>query len=283
MSLRIIPRIDIKGPNVVKGINLEGLRVLGKPSDFAKYYYENGADELLYMDVVASLYERNSLQNIIEETASDVFIPITVGGGIRNLNDINTVLRSGADKVLINTAAIKNPEFIREAANNFGSSTIVISIEVIKQQNNNYLCFTDNGREFTGINAIDWVQKIQDLGAGEIVLTSVDREGTGNGFDDELIKSICAKLSIPLIIHGGAGSSEHVLNTAKEFPQIDGFGIASMFHYHFLKEYDIINKNFDEGNIDFIKKGLHPKGISPTHINSLKSYLYNNKIDVRLF
>jgi cyclase len=282
MSLRIIPRIDIKGPNVVKGVNLEGLRVLGKPSDFAKYYYENGADELLYMDVVASLYERNSLQKIIEETASDVFIPITVGGGIRNLNDIYTVLRSGADKVLINTAAIKNPEFIREAVNNFGSSTIVISMEVIKQ-NNNYLCFTDNGREFTGINSIEWAQKIQDFGAGEIVLTSVDREGTGGGFDTELIKSIIDNLSISLIVHGGAGSADDVLNTAKEFPGIDGFGIASIFHYHFLKEYDIINKKFDEGNIDFIKKGLHPKGIDPISINSLKSYLYNNKIDVNFF
>lgn len=283
MSVRIIPRIDIKGPNVVKGINLEGLRVLGKPSDFANYYYENGADELLYMDVVASLYERNSLQNIIEETANDVFIPITVGGGIRSLTDINIVLRSGADKVLINTAAIKNPEFIREAANNFGSSTIVISMEVIKQSNNSYLCFTDNGREFTGIDAIEWAQKIQELGAGEIVLTSVDRDGTGNGFDTELIESISDKLSIPLIVHGGAGCSDDVLNTAKKFPKIDGFGIASMFHYHFLKEYNITDKKFDEGNIDFIRKGLHPKGINPIDIKSLKCYLNDNKIDVRLF
>ncbi|MHA8087412.1 imidazole glycerol phosphate synthase subunit HisF [Aquirufa sp. Wall-65K1] len=282
MSIRIIPRLDIKGPNLVKGINLEGLRVLGKPSDFAKYYYEHGADELLYMDVVASLYERNSLQDIIEQTANEVFIPITVGGGIRSLEDINQVLRKGADKVLINTAAIKNPKLIQEASNYFGSSTIVIAMEVIKQSGNKYMCFTDNGREYTGVDAVEWAQKIQDLGAGELVLTSVDREGTGKGIDLDLIMTISEKLSIPLIVHGGVGKKEDVLEAALACPKIDGFGIASMFHYDFLKEYDVMNKNFEEGNLDFVKKGLHPKGINPTSINSLKLFLSENNIDVRL-
>jgi cyclase len=282
MSIRIIPRLDIKGPNLVKGINLEGLRVLGKPSDFAKHYYENGADELLYMDVVASLYERNSLHDIIEETANEVFIPITVGGGIRTLEDINKVLRKGADKVLINTAAIKNQKLIKEATNYFGSSTIVISMEVIKQPNSTYLCFTDNGREYTGVNAVEWVQTVQDLGAGELVLTSVDRDGTGKGLDMDLIMTISEKLSIPLIVHGGVGKKEDVLNAVVECPKIDGFGIASMFHYEFVKEYDILNKKFEEGNLDFVKKGMHPKGIHPDDINSLKLFLSHNNIDVRL-
>jgi imidazole glycerol-phosphate synthase subunit HisF len=175
---RIIPRLDIKGPNLVKGIHLEGLRALGKPSCFAKKYYEDGADELLLMDVVASLYERNSLHNIISETAKNVSIPITVGGGLRTLNDIKEVLRAGADKVSINTAAIKNPDLIRNASLKFGSSTIVIAIEAIKNENGNYYCFTDNGREYSGIEVLSWVKKIQKLGAGEIIITSVDNEGT---------------------------------------------------------------------------------------------------------
>ena len=145
-TVRIIPKLDIKGPNLVKGIHLEGLRVLGKPSDFAKYYYEQGADELMFMDVVASLYERNSLHDIISETAKSIFIPITVGGGIRSLNDIKSMLRIGADKISINTAAIKRPEFIREASEEFGSSTIVVSIEAIKNSDGKYYAFIDNGR-----------------------------------------------------------------------------------------------------------------------------------------
>ena len=150
-TIRIIPRLDIKGPNLVKGIHLEGLRVLGNPSNFSSFYYENGADELLFMDVVASLYNRNSLHEIISETSNNVFIPITVGGGIRTIDDIKSVLRAGADKVCLNTAAIKNPDLIKHAANIFGSSTIVVAIESIKQENGEHFCFIDNGREFTGV------------------------------------------------------------------------------------------------------------------------------------
>ena len=153
MCIRDSPRLDIKGPNLVKGIHLEGLRVLGDPSRFAKFYYEQGADELIFVDVVASLYQRNSLIEIIKNTANNIFIPLTVGGGIRTINDIKNVLRAGADKVAINTAAINNPEFIKIAAREFGSSTIVISVEVIRHSNGDYYCFTDNGREITGINA----------------------------------------------------------------------------------------------------------------------------------
>jgi cyclase len=182
MNIRIIPRLDVKGPNLVKGIHLEGLRVLGKPSDFAKFYYENGADELLFVDVVASLYERNSLCEIITETANDIFIPLTVGAGLRTMNDIRHVLRAGADKVLINTAAIRNPDFIRQAALEFGSSTIVVAIEAIQYESGNYLAFIDNGREYTGVEVVEWANHVEELGADEIVITSVYKDGNGKGF-----------------------------------------------------------------------------------------------------
>ena len=153
MNIRIIPRLDIKGPNLVKGIHLEGLRVLGKPERFARYYYEHGADELIYMDVVASLYGRNSLLNIVERTSKEIFIPLTVGGGLRTIDYIRAVLRAGADKVSLNTAAIARPELIQEAAKRFGSSTIVVSIEAKKRPDGSYECYTDNGRVRTGVNA----------------------------------------------------------------------------------------------------------------------------------
>ena len=233
-TTRIIPRLDIKGPNLVKGIHLEGLRVLGKPSDFAKYYYEHGADELMLMDVVASLYERNSLHDIISETAKNNFIPITVGGGIRSLNDIKNILRAGADKVCLNTAAVKNPEFIKKASREFGSSTIVVSIEAIKD-NNKYQAYTDNGREYTGLDVFEWAQRIDELGAGELVITSVDKEGTGKGFDIELVAKINNLVSIPVIAHGGSGKKEDVIDLVKS-SDVNSVMISSMFHYDFIKD-----------------------------------------------
>ena len=166
VAFRIIPKLDIKGPNLVKGINLEGLRVLGKPADYAKFYFDQGADELIYQDVVASLYGRNSLVDIISKTAKEIFIPLTVGGGIKELDDISTILKAGADKVSINTGAINNPDFISKAAKRFGSSTIVISIEAIAQNNGEYLAFTDNGRNETNKNVIEWSIEAEKLGAG---------------------------------------------------------------------------------------------------------------------
>ena len=281
MNIRIIPRLDIKGPNLVKGIQLEGLRVLGKPSDFAKFYYENGADELLYMDVVASLYNRNSLKEIIEETANEIFIPLTVGGGIKTIADIRNVLRSGADKVLINTAAIKNPSFIREAVLEFGSSTIVIAIEAIKQPDANYLAFTDNGREYTGIGVVEWAQQVQYLGAGEIVITSVDRDGTGKGFDINLIRLVSGSLNIPLVAHAGAGSKENVLDLLNE-NLVDAVCMASLFHYDFINKYIADHSNAGEGNFDFLKSGQIVKHIQSVNINELKFFLFNNGINVRI-
>ena len=214
--IRIIPRLDIKGPNLVKGIHLEGLRVLGKPEDFSKLYYEQGADELIYQDTVASLYQRNSLTDIISKTAKNIFIPITVSGGLRTLDDINKVLRAGADKVAINTAAIKNPNFITEASRAFGSSTIVISIEAKQKLDGSYEAYVDNGRERTGVEVFNWAKRAEELGAGEIMITSIDREGTGKGFDLELTKRVSESVSIPVIACGGPGSVNDVVQVISE-------------------------------------------------------------------
>ena len=279
-TIRIIPRLDIKGPNLVKGIHLEGLRVLGKPSDFAKYYYENGADELLFMDVVASLYDRNSLHDIISETAENIFIPLTVGGGLRTLDDIKQVLRAGADKVCINTAGIKNPNIIQDAALKFGSSTIVVAIEAIKQDNGEYFCFTDNGREYTGVEVVSWAEKVQELGAGEIIITSVDREGTGKGFDKDLIDKISEVTSVPLIVHGGAGDKKHFKDVIDNC-EVDAISAAAIFHYDFIKNNIGDKSKASEGNYDFLLSGRSVKNIEPSTIMNLKYFLSQNKINIR--
>jgi cyclase len=279
-TVRIIPRLDIKGPNLVKGIHLEGLRVLGKPADFAKYYYEHGADELMFMDVVASLYERNSLHNIISETAKKIFIPITVGGGLRTISDIKEVLRVGADKVCLNTAAIKNPNLIKEASRMFGSSTIVIAIEAIKESDGKYLAYTDNGREFTGIDVFEWAQKVDELGAGEIVITSVDKEGTGQGFDSELISKLSSLISIPLIAHGGAGKKEHIVDIINK-ANVSAIMTSSMFHYDFIKDnYSSVSES--EGNVEFLNQKRNFHTFEPCKIIDVKKSLIENKIDCRI-
>ena len=280
---RVIPRLDIKGPNLVKGIHLEGFRVLGKPEDFAKLYYEQGADELFYQDTVASLYQRNSLSEIISRTIEDVFIPITVGGGIRSLNDINKVLRAGADKVCINTSAINNPDFIKEASREFGSSTIVVAIEVSLEKDERYLAYTDNGREYTGVEALDWGKNVEDLGAGEILLTSIDREGTGEGFDISLYSNFKKNLNIPIIAHGGASNLEHIKEVFKT-TNIDGVSIASILHYNAIKELiERADSNFlEEGNINFLKRKISFKSFGKENIISIKNFLKENNINVRL-
>ena len=253
-TIRIIPRLDIKGPNLVKGIHFEGLRVLGNPNDYAKEYYKSFADELMYVDVVASLYERNSLSNIISQTAKEIFIPLTVAGGLRSLDDIVNVLKSGADKVSLNTAAIKNPQLIREASLTFGASTIVVSIEAIKQSDGSYLAYTDNGREYTGLDVLEWAQKVDDLGAGEIIISSVDKEGTADGFDIELTKMISDAVSVPVIAHGGAGSISDIIDVIK-IGRADAVSIASILHYGVKDKFEKLNFN-NEGNTEFLKKNI---------------------------
>jgi cyclase len=278
-NIRIIPRLDIKGPNLVKGIHLEGLRVLGNPNDFAKHYYENGADELFYQDVVASLFERNSLSGVISGTAKKIFIPLTVGGGLRTLNDIKVALRAGADKVSLNTAVFKNPNIIREASLSYGSSTIVVAIEAIKQENGQYMAYTDNGREYTGVEVKEWAQKVEHLGAGEIILTSVDKEGTGEGFDIELTKMVSESVSIPVIAHGGAGSPQDVIQVIK-VGKADAVSLASIFHYNVLEKQSF-EKESDEGNIEFLKSKKVFKKITPYDLKLLKEILLENNINCR--
>jgi cyclase len=234
-SLRVIPRLDIKGPNLVKGIHLEGLRVLGPPAKFARAYYEQGADELLFVDIVASLYGRNQLLPIVEQTAREVFIPLTVAGGLRSIDDIRSVLRAGADKVALNTAAVRRPEFIREAAHKFGSSTIVLSIEAIRRADGSYEAYTDNGREKTGLEVFDWAARAVELGAGEVLVTAVDREGTGLGFDLELCRRLAEMLPVPVIACGGAATAEHVQQAA-ELAHVQAVALASVLHYHVLRK-----------------------------------------------
>ncbi len=260
-TIRIIPRLDIKGPNLVKGIHLEGLRVLGSPEQFAEYYYQAGADELIYMDVVASLYGRNNLVDIISKTARNIFIPLTVGGGIRTLEDIKMVLRAGADKVALNTAAVKNPNIIKEAANTFGSSTIVISIEAIKQADGKYLVFTENAREATGLDVFEWAKKVEALGAGEILLTSVDREGTGLGYDVELTKKVAESVSIPVIANGGAGKLQHIQEVVSE-GKADAVDMASLLHYGFDKNRWRVSSKIEVADIKQIKSYLIKNGES---------------------
>lgn len=279
-TVRVIPRLDIKGPNLVKGIHMEGLRVLGKPADFAKFYYEQGADELMFMDVVASLYERNSLHDVISETAKSIFIPITVGGGLRSIQDIRDVLRAGADKVCLNTAAIKNPQLIKEASRMFGSSTIVVAIEAIKERDGRYLAYTDNGREYTGKDVFEWAKEINELGAGELVVTSVDREGTGEGFDINLISEISKIVNIPVIAHGGAGKKEHVSDIIT-VGMADAVAISSLFHYYYVKE-NISQGSSAEGNVEFLKQKRNYHIFESCRIVDVKNILCDNQIECRI-
>lgn len=281
MIVRIIPRLDIKGPNLVKGIQLEGLRILGKPDIFARKYYEQGADELIYMDVVASLYERNSLSELIKRTAQQIFIPLTVGGGLRTLEDISNVLDAGADKVAINTAAVRNPDFIKKAALRFGASTILVSIEAIKKKNGTYEAFTDNGREQTGLDVFKWAKQAEDLGAGEILITSVDREGSGIGFDIELIKELSGTVSVPVIAHGGAGSEEHVESAILD-GGADAVSMASIIHYDVIKKLDMLQEDYSlEGNLDYLKSGKTAGNIRSTSLSKIKQFLIEKKIQCR--
>jgi len=228
-NLRIIPRLDIKGPNLIKGIRLEGLRVMGDPQAHAIRYYEEGADELVYMDIVASLYGRNNLSDIIRRAADNVFIPITVGGGIRSVDDARHILRSGADKVAINTAAIARPELITEVAHRFGSQAMVLSIEAKQVGEGRWEAYTDNGRERTGMDVLEWVRRGVELGAGEILLTAVDREGTRKGYDTALVRAVSAAVPVPVIASGGMGTLEHFTEAAAA--NADAIAMADVLHY----------------------------------------------------
>ena len=281
-SLRVIPRLDIKGPNLVKGIHLEGLRILGKPERFARYYYEAGADELLYIDVVASLYGRNSIVDVVKRTSKEIFIPLTVGGGLRTTEDIRTVLNAGADKVALNTAAIENPDLIKEASKKFGSSTIVISIHAIKQPDGSYGAYVNNGRDATGLNAISWAIQAAELGAGELLVTSVDREGTGKGYDIELYRTITESVSIPVIACGGAGSLADISLVATK-GKVDAICVASMLHYYVIQKCNFDDDFSSEGNTHFLRQGNSFSKFQVITIQDIKEDLYQHNIFCRYY
>jgi cyclase len=228
--MRIIPRIDIKNDYVIKGINLEGLRKIGDPKSIIENYSSDYADEILIMDSVASLYGRNNLFDFIEEITKEIFIPITLGGGINNLRDVEKALNSGADKVAINSGAINDKKLIKEASRIFGSSTIISSIEAKKIDHNKWEPYTNCGREKSGLNLIDWIKKVQNDGCGEIILTSIDNEGTENGFDIDLLKSTYDIIYKPIILCGGCGSVEDIKYIKENFDDCS-VSIASILHY----------------------------------------------------
>lgn len=205
MQHRLIARMDIKGKNLIKPIQMEGLRVVGDPRLRATKYYEDGADEIIFVDAVASLYNRNNLTEILTYAVKNIFVPVTAGGGVRSLQDIESLLQGGADKVAINTAAVRNPALIREAARRFGTQCIVLSIQA-KRGAKGWECYCDGGREHTGRDVTEWAREAADLGAGEILLTSVDREGTRKGFDLELIQTVADAVSMPVVASGGLGN-----------------------------------------------------------------------------
>lgn len=227
VPLRLIARLDIKGPNVVKGIHMEGLRVVGAPGTLAGRYYAQGIDEIIYIDIVASLYGRSNILDMVRQAAHSIFVPLTVGGGLRSTDDIVAALRSGADKVAINTAAIARPAFLKEAAQVFGSQCIVLSIEAKQRGPNKWEALTDNGRQTTGVDVLDWARQGERLGAGEILVTSVDREGTRKGLDIELLKRVRECVGIPVIGCGGAGGGAHMIEAASA---VDAVACASLFH-----------------------------------------------------
>jgi imidazole glycerol-phosphate synthase subunit HisF len=276
--IRLIARLDIKGPDLVKGVQLEGLRVLGRPEAFARRYYLQGADELIYMDVVASLYGRNSLLEIVARTSEALAIPLTVGGGLRTLDDIQGVLRAGADKVALNTAALADPDLIQRAAERFGSSTIVVSIEA-KQTSSGYEAYTCGGRERTGVDVLAWASAAARKGAGEILLTSIDRDGTGRGYDVALVRAVTQAVTIPVIACGGAGSAQHVGEVLCD-ARADAVGVASILHYESLT--DLLEPAAAlEGNTEFLRRPQPPRTVRPTTLGQLRAQVRAGGLECR--
>jgi len=245
---RIIPCLDVDNGRVVKGVNFVGLRDAGDPVEVAKRYNQEGADEITFLDITATHQKRKTIVDIVKEVAKEVFIPLTVGGGIRELSDIYNLLEVGCDKVSINSAAIKRPEFISEGAKRFGSQCIVVAIDAKRVSEGKWHIFTHGGRKDTGIDAIEWAKEAYDRGAGELLVTSMDADGTKAGYDNELNSKIAQVAPIPLIASGGAGTMEHILDSFK-YGSADAALAASIFHF---KEIDIMD----------LKKYLKEQGIA---------------------
>ena len=239
LKKRIIPCLDVKDGRVVKGINFLDLVDAGNPVEQAKFYSENGADEICFLDISASLENRDTIINIVKQTAEEVFIPMTVGGGVRSIENIQNLLRAGADKVSINSAAIKDPNIIKNSSKHFGSQCIVVAVDV-KKNNNSWLVYSHGGTKNTGVDAIDWLKRVEDLGAGEILLTSMDKDGTKSGFDLEILSNANKILSIPVIASGGVGSIDHFYKGVV-FGKADALLAASVFHFNEFSIMDVKN------------------------------------------
>jgi cyclase len=228
-QIRLIARLDVKGVNLIKGVHLEGLRIVGSPENYARKYYQQGVDELIYMDIVASLYGRSNLVEIVRRTANDIFVPMTVGGGIRTIEDVKKLLHVGADKVAINTAVVRRPELIAEVSSKFGAQCMVLSIEAKRMSKGKWEIYTDCGREKSGLDAVAWASQAVSLGAGEILLTSIDQEGTRKGFDTELTNVIAEAVNVPIIASGGYGVPEHLSQVV--VAGADAVAFADCLHY----------------------------------------------------
>lgn len=278
MTLRIIARLDIKGNQLCKGIHLEGLRYLGPAAQFSEFYYNQGVDELLYMDAVASLYQRNSLADIIKETAQNIFVPLTVGGGIRTLKDIENILTAGADKVALNSEAVKNPKFLQDAIKHFGASTIVSSIVTKKKADGTHTCFIHNARDDAEKDAIEWVKEVNNMGVGEVLLTSIDQEGTGKGFDYSLAQKAIEVTNVPFVISGGGGALEHIKKVAQI--GVSGLTLSAMVHYDAVQNFEETTDNIADFKIIGERKIV--KNFQTTNIFEIKEYLNQNNIRCRL-
>lgn len=230
LAKRIIPCLDIKNGRVVKGTNFVNIRDAGDPVECARRYNEQGADEITFLDITASVEARSTTLQVVEKVASEVFIPLTVGGGVSEIAHIRDLLNAGADKVSINSAAVKNPEFVREAAEFFGNQCIVVAIDARKTGDGKWEIFTHGGRRETGIDAVFWAEKMANYGAGELLITSMDRDGTKNGFDNELLKTVSERVNIPIIASGGVGNLQHLLDGIK-IGRADAVLAASIFHF----------------------------------------------------
>ena len=227
--MRVIARLDVKNQFVIKGIHLEGLRKVGDPNQLAKTYYEAGIDEIVFIDAVASLYNRNNLFSVIQKASEEVFVPITIGGGLRSLADVEQALDAGADKVALNTAAIREPELIQKVSKQYGSQCVVASVQA-KRTANGWEAYMETGREKTGLQVLDWVKRLQDLGAGELLITSVDQEGTKSGFDVKLVEAVNKAVSIPVMVSGGYGQARHIQELL-DVTVPSGICFASVLHY----------------------------------------------------
>lgn len=276
-TFRVVAKLDIKDENLVKGVNFEGLRVIGKPHEFANHYYKNCIDEIFYQDVIASLLGRNTLRKIIADSSRNIFVPITVGGGIKKLEDIELILKSGADRVSINSGALENKSFIKSAITNFGSSNVIFSIEIMRV-NNQFNIVKYNGRENTSYQLYDWLNILSENGVSEVFLSSVNNDGTGKGIDYDILNVAKDFNNLSIIYHGGVNIDDPIKLNKYQFKNLVGLGISSLFHYEYIKNQQRDIKKFKSGNTEFLQKKKVPSNINPLSINDFKKKLAANKI-----